>query len=216
MFYLPREALALLPLARQAHGREFAAHVQLRDVGDGSYRLDVTDGHLLVIVRGQGEVPALAKGAPETDGLPILVPAAALKEAAAAMPKKGPIALAAGPLGVLLVAGDRTAEVKAAENVRYPDVNTVVPTKPAWAWVDVNPLKLAALLKAAAGFSDKDRPSVRLLFWKPEEPLGVAAITPEGVTFDAILMPYTDPPAPRPGPRAHRPEPEGKEVPDDE
>jgi hypothetical protein len=190
MFLLPRGALALMPLAGADRASLALSCAQFRPWG-GGFRLDVTDGRRLAVVRADlGVCPFTAEALPDPAGGAVLLDARALKAAAAAMPRRGSLGLALGDAVALLVSGEQSVRLVPAE-ARYPDVDAVLPARPAPFSIRVNPALFAGLLQAAAAVVGEgvQGPAVELLFWAADRPLGVAGRSEAGVFFDALLMP---------------------------
>jgi hypothetical protein len=75
---------------------------------------------------------------------------------------------------------------------RFPDVAAVLPTTPPLLMVRVNAELLAGLCAVAVALQPREVcPSVVLLLYAPDRPIGLMAQGEGGLTLDALLMPLT-------------------------
>ncbi len=210
MILLPKYLAYLTHLA----GKEsrFAMGAMKIIVGEDYYRLEVTDGHCLGIVRG----PTEPDGVKPPPGMPMpgdleceadegLIPAGEMSRAWKQTGKAGVLGVHLTPSGALLFGEGVRYAVTMSEG-RFPDVDVVLPKGPAPVSIKVNAYLLMDVLNIAAEVatkgSSKASPTVTLLFWPGVEtpggvigvPMGVTALNDDGVTFDGLVMPM-DPPA---------------------
>src|SRR4051812_39858242 len=142
MIFLPKCLAQLAQLTAAGQGRYAMQALRLRELAGQHWRVEVSDGRPLAIVRGPSQPAALglkAAGAlpePEALALEALVPTPEFVKALRAVPKDGGRreerrlgVLLAGPQ-VLLVSGDTVARVAPVEG-RFPDVDSVLPKGPA-------------------------------------------------------------------------------------
>jgi hypothetical protein len=193
MLFLHRNLGPLATLAAKDPTRYAANAVRVRDPGDGSYRLEVTDGRRLMVVRSPA---AEAQNYPALDpafrgAADVLVPAESWREAFRAKGKKGqglPVGLAADDTSFKLAVGEKVVTGSAPEG-RFPEFTAVLPKKPALLALRVDPMLLAGLLLAAAALDPSG--GVALLFYGREKPLGVSGRNDAGLFFDGLLQPLT-------------------------
>jgi hypothetical protein len=191
--FFPRNAAALAGVAAREHGRFAVSAVHAIDAGDGHYRLEVTDGRRLAVLRGRCE--RSQGGAEPSAGLggaaDVLVPVGSWREAFRAKGKRGqpaPVGLEADGPQFRLFAGE-TVVTGSAPDGRFPDVSSVLPKRPAPVAFRIDPLLLAGLLQAAAALDPVN--GVGVLFYGADKPVGLIAHNDAGQFFDALLMPLT-------------------------
>jgi hypothetical protein len=206
MIFLPRSVAALANLAARESTTQMAgiAGIRVQELPDAFWRIEATNGKLLGVIRGPSCPTPLDQAAahglpdPESLALEVLLPAQVLGHALKSVTNK--------PRGVdrklgvmlakpqtLLVAGESILRCDLL-NGRFPDINAVLPRRPAIVSFKVNADLLIALLRAAGDVArgpDKAQPAVEILFWKPDAPIGVTSQGQDGLTFDGILMPLT-------------------------
>jgi DNA polymerase III sliding clamp (beta) subunit (PCNA family) len=196
MLLLPRNLAKVAELVATDTGRAAMSGIRVLEFAD-SYRLEVTDGRRLLIVRGphkQGELtPQDRLTIAALDDAPngtftALVPAADWTKAFRAAKKGDPVGLVLGGLDVTFGTGSHLLRTRPVEG-RFPDVNIVIPKKPALFSIAVNPLLLAELLTVMANVGGEDERKVFLHFYGPKVPMGVTLKNGEGIVADAILMP---------------------------
>jgi hypothetical protein len=190
--FFPRNVAALGRVAGREHGRFAVSAVHAIDIGDGHYRLEVTDGRRLAVLRGQSERPqggaALDAG---LGGADVLVPLDSWCGAFRAKGKKGqalPVGLEADGPQFRLFAGEKVVTGSAPDG-RFPDVSCVLPKRPALFSFRVDPLLLVELLRAAAALGPVN--GVGVLYYGADKPVGLVASNDAGQFFDALLMPLT-------------------------
>ena len=184
--YLPKNLAGLAALASRDPGRYALQALRVSDAGDGLYRVEVSDGRRLAIVRG----PSAPAGYPalETAGngaASVLVSVADWKSAFRLGGKDRPVGLAATPDALTLAVGDQAIVGKPVEG-RFPPVDTVLPASGPLVQFRVDPALLAGLLHAAAALEPEA--GVSLLFYGKEKPLGLMCRNGEGQAFDALLV----------------------------
>jgi hypothetical protein len=188
--FFPRNAAALAGVAAREHGRFAVSAVHAIDIGDGHYRLEVTDGRRLAVLRGQSERPQDG-AAPDAGlgGADVLVPLDSWCGAFRAKGKKGqalPVGLEADGPQFRLFAGEKVVTGSAPEG-RFPDVGVVLPKRPAPVAFRIDPLLFAGLLQAAAALDPVN--GVGVLYYGADKPVGLVAHNDAGQFFDGLLMP---------------------------
>jgi hypothetical protein len=201
MIHLPRSAVRLVGLAAGDSARYSLTCVRVRELPGGQFRVEATDGKALGVLRGPSRPSTADKRAadalprPDALALEALLPAAGLRKAFKALAKEDRRGtrrlgvLLANPQS-LLVAGDKVLTQPTAE-ARWPDIEAVLPTRPALDSFRVNPGLMIELLKVAAAVAEEGA-GVEILFWGAGKPVGVTAQGADGVAFDGLLMPLTE------------------------
>lgn len=195
MLYLPRNLGKLADIAATENPRYAITGVKVTDPRDGTYRLDVTDGRRLLVVRGN-----LPDAPPEYVGLKshpdwfeAVIPSqdwrAVFKWKDPEKGRNGPLALALGdPCQFVNEPGAHSVLKPSPLQGRYPPVDSVLPKRPPLAGADVDPALLAGLLSTIASLGVT---RVRLLFWKKDAVLAVVGRNDEGQYVDGVIMPLS-------------------------
>jgi hypothetical protein len=187
--YLPRNLAGLAKIASNDPGRYALAAVRVLDPGDGTYRLEATDGRRLAVVRGDNEraaYPAVEE-APFPPGPAALIPLEEWGQAFRLGVKHRPVGLTLGEQDFLFAVETASFAGKPAEG-RYPDFAPVLPQAAAVVSFRVNPDVLAGLLSLAKGLG---MDAIHVLWWSPGHPVGLAGQNDQGQFLDALLMPLS-------------------------
>src|SRR5262249_48003010 len=109
MLYLPRNLGCLATLASKQGGRFMTDCLRVLDPGDGTYRVEATDGKRLAIVRGRGDAADYVALADAEDvGGEARAPARQWKEAFAKLgDKRRPVGLGLRGEELVLAVGDQ-------------------------------------------------------------------------------------------------------------
>jgi hypothetical protein len=187
--FLPKNLAALAGVAAKEATRYSANALRVLDPGDGTYRVEVTDGKRLAVVRG----PCAHESGPAPNPSPlglasVLVPVAEWKAAFRMGGKQWPVALSAQGSSFHLAVGEQSVTGSAPEG-RFPDFASVLPKRPAPFAFCVDPLLMIGLLQAAAALEPTG--GVGVLFYGPDKPVGLVARNDAGQFFDGLLMPLT-------------------------
>lgn len=194
--YLPRNLGALSKLAPKENPRCAFAGVRVFDNGD-TYRLEVTDGKILCIARGQSDTKD--PGYPPLDAAPngagVAVVPRESWEQAFELAKKDK-ALRAFPVGISLGEGSLTFAVRehtfTAEPLAgsYPNVDGIIPKRPPLVNFVINPKIMIAVCQAAlALMGDDESRALTVCYYGKDEPLGAMCSTSEGLFVDFLIMP---------------------------
>jgi hypothetical protein len=187
--FLHRNLGALAKLAAEASTRYTLPGVRVIDPGDGTYRLEVTDGRKLAIVRAGCADP---RGAPpELPGCgpgALVIPSADWVEAFKMVPRRQDW------LGLGLAGGSFTFAVPGASKEgapldgTFPNVATVLPKRGPLVSFAVNPefLRDVAELAVKLGLERLD-----VLYFKHGAPVGFLGHNDLGQYLDALLSPLT-------------------------
>jgi hypothetical protein len=215
--FLPRVAAHVVKAAAKDAHRYAMNGVQILDPGDGTYRLEATDGKRAVILRGynldESLVPLIPELHEEESSVGI-VPAADWLEGFKMIPKEKGWRRVEFPLGIRLGKTTYTMGTSGAQRQggllegRFPEIERVLPGNEAKFTIAVNPQLLAELLMIAKHMCGEGNQRVLLHFYGPEVPMGMSFQSGEhgGVFVDALLMPLTpaenvpEPVRPRPVP----------------
>jgi len=199
--FLPPVVAALSKVAAKDEGRYSMAGVRVLDPGDGTYRLEATDGKRAVILRGYNldadrvpEMPACEESVRASDGI---VPSRDWVDGFKMVPASrhnGP----AIPLALVLRQDDVCMATLGAQRQcrllegRFPNFANVLPEKPAKVSFAVNPVLMIELLQVVKAIVG-DEPKVMIHFWHPDQPVGLTCSTPDhgGVFFDGLIMPLS-------------------------
>jgi hypothetical protein len=166
--------------------------VKVLDPGDSTYRVEVTDGRQLLIVRGNvvenngADVGAQANGAGEA-----LIPAKDWVEGLKLSSKdrflrdKG-VCLALGKDEAVFATLGQSLKVPLPEGLRWPNINGILPKKPPIFEIKFTPNLLGQMLATFAALGCE---TVFLLVYGPDVPLGLAAQTDQGQFLDGLIMP---------------------------
>jgi hypothetical protein len=197
MLLLPKNVARLSDLVSRSAGRVSMSGVRVQEYAD-SYRLEATDGRRLLVVRGpQGAEPtpqdrltceSLAD-APNT-AFDVLVPADDWSKAFRAVKKGENVGVALSAVEITLASGTQTLKAQPLEG-RFPDVNGVLPKKPALWSVSFNPVLMAELLTVMAQVAGEDACRVSLHFYGAKHPIGLSCSNSTGQFADALLVPLT-------------------------
>jgi hypothetical protein len=184
--YLPANLAVLARLAPKESPRYRLDCVRVIDPGDGTYRVDVTDGRRLAIVRGSVQQAAYEAVESSADGTAeILVPlptwAQAFKSAG-----RDPVGLGVDDDGLILATRSGARFAAPSPEGRYPDCDAVLPKSAARWQVRVDPLLLGGLLQVAAALGLE---GVDLLYFAKDKPLGLIGRNDQGQYLDALIMP---------------------------
>lgn len=177
------------------------AGIRVMEFQDGFYRLEVTDGKMLGIIRGPSSatprevemIQTQLVGAPN-GAIAGIIPAEFWAKMFKLVQKRGHLGLVLGENQATFGTVDTKAETPLLEG-RFPNVDLVLPRTPPLIRFVVNPDLLTQLLALAgavcsAGERDPSR-RVEFLFYKPGAPIGLMSRNDQGQTLDALLMPLT-------------------------
>jgi hypothetical protein len=185
--YFPKNIAGLAMLGSKNSTSYALGALRVIDPGDGTYRVEVTDGRRLAIVRGpcaKANYPALENA---TNGASqVLVSAEDWKNAFRLGGKGHVVGLAAAEETLTLAVLDQALVGKPLEG-RFPPVDSVLPTSGALLRVQIDPSSLRGLLNVAAALEPDE--GVALLYFGKDKPLGVMCRNSDGQTFDALIMP---------------------------
>src|SRR6266851_6899561 len=203
MLLLPRTLAALARVCAAESARYSMTGVHVLEYRD-RYRLEATDGKRLIVVQGEkqdeqklnyADFQTAQTLAEASDGcFDYVVPAEAWTRAFRLPTKERKqescVGLVASDNRITLAVEDGQFATQPVEG-RYPKCQEIIPRKPATFSIRVNARLLADVLLATAALaSDPDYPSVDLLFWDKNHPLGVQPAQPTGgYACDALLMP---------------------------
>jgi hypothetical protein len=187
--YLPANLAALARLAPKENPRYRMDCLRVLDPADGTYRVDVTDGRRLAIVRGPVQSPA---GYPAADEHPnglseCLVPKDLWVQAMKAAQER-PVALAMNEDGGLLACWNGLQIPVPHITERFPPCDSVLPKHPARCQMVFDPKLMAGLCQVAA---DLGMERVTLLFFADDRAAGVIGHNSDGQFFDGLIMPLS-------------------------
>ena len=192
MIFIPKAASGMCALASKDAARYALNHLRVREVAGERFHLEATDGKRLAILRGpclptpQEVLAAGAHASPETILTEGLLLASVLK---GAFKMEGDnLGILLGRPNTLLFVINKSLITEPGEG-RFPDVDAVLPKTPALFSIAVDPILLASILTAASKVQHPDACKVQLLFWNATSPMGIICQGPDGITFDAMLMP---------------------------
>jgi hypothetical protein len=211
--YFPRNVAKLAKLASTSPGRYALSCVRVQAAGDGTYRVEATDGRVLGVVRGQSldvtypaveEAPNCAHEA--------LIPAKDWQDAFRLKGKQDAIGLAMcrieeerpipegqrtgdGPECTVrihrpcLFASDKGQLATEAEEGRYPPTDEVIPKHGALLTFRLDPGALSRLLEVITALADDDNRAVTFLYYGKGRVIGLAAHNNRGQFFDGVIAP---------------------------
>ncbi len=186
--FLPKNLAALANVAAKEATRYSANALRVLDQS-GAYRVEVTDGRRLAVVRGPCPVTQYpAMDAASQGAADVLVPVPDWKAGFRLKGKDRPVGVVADDTSFKLVVGEDVVSGARPEG-RFPNFDFALPKKPAICAVKVDPALLAGLLLAAAALDPAG--GVALLFYGREQPLGVAGRNDAGQFFDGLVSPLT-------------------------
>lgn len=188
MLSFPRNLAGLAALASRDGGRFALGALHVLDPDDGTYRVEVTDGRRLAVVRGP--CPPTAVPAPDPDLPPApacLVPVADWKAAFRMGDKARPVGLTAAGARFTLAVGDQALSGQAHDGT-FPDVARVLPERLPLVTVRVNPALLAGVLDLAHALEVTD---LAVLYYGRGLALGLAGRNDAGQFLDALVMPLS-------------------------
>ena len=191
--YLPRNLAALARVAERpdCNARYAVDAIRVLDPGDGTYRLEATDGKRLAIVRGQSADACYPALEATPDGArEVLIPAADWAQAFRMGPKGQPVGLAAGD-GVFTFAVGTQAFTGTPPQGRYPDVEAVLPQGPPVVRFRLHPGLLAGLSDLASALGLPEGNSVEILYYGQGKPVGLIGHNDRGQFLDCLVMPLT-------------------------
>lgn len=193
MIVLPNLVGGIIGCAAKDNPRYAMRGVRVQELAKGRFRLEATDGRVLAIIRGTShEWPAVVR--PKIEDLPVfdaaneaIVPTELWKDV---FKRKRDVLLVTDGKGVAFGCDGAILQGQVVEG-RYPNIDGVLPKKGRLPRVVVrlDPNLLIRLLQVAASITDSQSPSVDLIIYSPNEPVGVTTRSPLGVTFDGIIMP---------------------------
>jgi hypothetical protein len=181
--------------------------------GDGTYRVEATDGRVLGVVRGQSVGVAYPAIEESPNGVQeALIPAKDWVDAFRLKGKQDAIGLAMcrveeqipipdgqrtedGPESTICVhhpclfASDKGQLATEAEEGRYPPTDEVIPKHGALATFRLDPAILARLLEVVIALADDDNRAVTFLYYGKGRVIGLAAHNGQGQFFDGVIMP---------------------------
>jgi hypothetical protein len=213
--YFPRNVAKLAKLASTSPGRYALGCVRVQAPGDGTYRIEATDGRVLGVVRG----PSLDVSYPAVEEAPngvqeALIPAKDWRDAFRLKGKADAIGLAMcrieeerpipdgqrtedGPESTVrvhrpcLFASDKGQLATEAEEGRYPPTDDVMPKLPPLVSFRLDPTILARLLEVVTALADDDSRAVTFLYFGKGRVIGLAAHNGQGQFFDGVIMPLS-------------------------
>jgi hypothetical protein len=184
---LPANLAALARLTGDA--TRYAVNcLRVIDPGDTSYRVEATDGRRLAVVRGncpRESCPALEE-APHSPGA-VLVGPEEWGQAFKLAGKNRPVGLAAAPGVLTFAVGTRSFTAAPAEG-RYPNVDQVLPKRPALVTFTVNPRLATSLFQLATALGLEQ---VNVLYYGHGLPVGLTGHNDEGQFVDCLLVPMS-------------------------
>lgn len=196
---LPPLAAHLAKVAARDEGRYSMAGVRVLDPGDGTYRLEATDGRRAAILRGYNldttPLPELPEADPSVRAGEGVVPLAdwidgfKMVPAARVRRPQAPLALVLRRDDVCMTTVGAQRQARLLDG-RFPSIDRVLPSGPAVVSFQVNPKLLIELLQIALAVCGDD-PKVTIHFWKDGAPVGLSCMTAEhgGVFLDGLVMP---------------------------
>jgi hypothetical protein len=213
--YFPRNVAKLAKLASTSPGRYALGCVRVQAAGDGTYRVEATDGRVLGVVRG----PSLDVSYPAVEDAPngvteALIPAKDWQDAFRLKGKADAIGLAMcrieretpipdgqrtedGPECTVrvhrpcLFASDKGQLATEAEEGRYPPTDEVIPKHGALVAFRLDPAALVRLLEVVTALADVDNRAVTFLYYGKGRVIGLAAHNSQGQFFDGVIMPLS-------------------------
>jgi hypothetical protein len=211
--YFPRNVAKLAKLASTSPGRYALGCVRVQAAGDGTYRVEATDGRVLGVVRG----PSLDVSYPAVEEAPngvheALIPAKDWQDAFRLKSKADAIGLAMcrveeqipipegqrtedGPECTVrvhhpcLFASDKGQLVTEAEEGRYPPTDEVIPKLSPLVSFRLDPTILTRLLDVITALIGDDSRAVTFLYYGKDRVIGLAAHNAQGQYFDGVIMP---------------------------
>ena len=189
LIYLPPNLAAMAKLTAAGNARYAVNSLRVLDPGDGTYRVEATDGRRLAVVRGpsaDAHYSALEE-APGGAG-EVLVPGPEWAQAFRAGDKKHPVGLAAGQ-GLFTFAAGGHSFTGTPQPGRYPDTGGVLPGHPALVHFCVDPVLFAGLCDLAAALGLRDSGGVQVLYFGPGKPVGLIGRNDQGQYLDCLIMP---------------------------
>jgi hypothetical protein len=211
--YFPRNLAKLAKLASTSPGRYALGCVRVQASGNGTYRVEATDGRVLGVIRGQSldvTYPAIEEA---PNGVhEALIPAKDWQDAFRLKGKADAVGLAMcrieeetpipegqrnedGPECTVrvhrpcLFASDKGQLATEAEEGRYPATDEVIPKHGALVTFRLDPTALARLLDVITTLIDDDNRAVTFLFYGKGRVIGLAAHNSQGQFFDGVIMP---------------------------
>jgi hypothetical protein len=191
---LPKRFAGLFKLAGEHDARYSLRGLRLLEYAGDCYRIEVTDGRRLAIVRGPSE---------ELNGLDLsdapggiydfFVPTEKWKEVFRLCPNGGAVALCAGDGRVTLATHGGHRLVLPRDDPRTPDFDAVMPATPPLVRFTLRTDLLAGLVSVADTITDPERRHVEVLYYGPGKPVGLMCSGPCGHTLDALIMPLSGP-----------------------
>jgi hypothetical protein len=194
-------AAHLAKVAAKDVGRYSMTGVRVLDPGDGTYRLEATDGRRAVVLRGPNLDAGLVPVMPDLDedpGREGVIPLADWLDGFKMVPREKGYNCKEYPLGIDLgqhVFGMGTLGAQRQGRLldgRFPNIDGVLPKRPARLSFAVNPAYLIDLLQIArAVLGDEKR--VEVHFWEGGAPVGLSCMTADhgGVYLDGLIMPLS-------------------------
>lgn len=199
--FLPPLAAHLAKVAAKDVGRYAMTGIRVVDPGNGTYRLEATDGRRAAILRGNSLSPDLVPELPQADESALasegIIPTSDWEDGFKMVPKKGPtgqempLALVLGKKGVGMATFGKLCQAPLLDG-RFPNIDDVLPKGPAKLTFSVSAAYMIGLLQVArAVLGDEHR--VDIHFWKDGAPVGITCHTSEhgGVFFDGLIMPLS-------------------------
>jgi hypothetical protein len=203
--FLPPCVAAVSKAAARDVGRYSMTGVRVVDPGDGTYRLEATDGRRLAIIRGCSDdkvvYPPLAE---VPNGLPeALIAGDEWTQAFRMGKKERPVGLVIGtqPAAdddetakeevVLTFAVDGQSFQTRPYDGLFPPVQEALPKRPALVEFRLDPTLLAGLMDVAAALGLRDNGGVTFLYFGKDQPLGLIGHNDQGQFLDCLLMPLS-------------------------
>jgi hypothetical protein len=199
--FLPPLAAHLAKVAAKDEGRYCMTGVRVLDPGDGTYRLEATDGRRAVILRGHSLDASLVPVMPELcedSGRDGVIPLTDWLDGFKMVPKEKGYGRRDLPLGIDLGKhgfGMGTCGAQRQGRLldgRFPNIDSVLPKRPATVSFAINPKLMIDLLQAALAVVG-DEPRVMIHYFGKDKPVGLTCHTSDhgGVFFDGLIMPLS-------------------------
>lgn len=200
MIFLPREIARIADFAAETNPRFATTHIRVRRQGPNGWRMDATNGRILVVARGDSQPGKLDLGqldpslAVQTFALECLVHPKDLAEAFKILPKdegeRRHVGLALGQRYSTLATGAAFITSEASDKP-FPDTDSAFPRAPAMLTISLHPDALARIARLAQAVCDDDKQSAHILYYGKDKPLGMIIDGPEGLGLDVLVMPQT-------------------------
>jgi hypothetical protein len=202
LLFLPRNLGAVAKVAARDGSRFAMQNIRVVDPGDGTFRLECTNGKVLMIARGPCEADPefpLPEGFTPVGLGEVLLGAGDWQELLrqgqgearpAGWRTPRPVVLAQDAAGqVVGVKPGQQVQLVPAEG-RFPDTGQVMPKGSGLVRFKVGAKALVDLLQAARAVAGPDA-QVEIHWYRDGSPIGLACEGPGGLMVDMLLMPLT-------------------------